>query len=431
MWDVVGGSSPRAGFTRGWHSAGRSLRDHPRSRGVYADLRLQPASISGSSPLARGLLSYLHSSPTHTRIIPARAGFTEEGLTGTTRCRDHPRSRGVYTMTTIAEQVEEGSSPLARGLLRCSAWHFCARRIIPARAGFTPRLRRCWPRCSDHPRSRGVYKHRVLGEAVRRGSSPLARGLPRPVSRTAQVSGIIPARAGFTIGRGSTGVSKSDHPRSRGVYLHGIPRLPSFLGSSPLARGLPVDMILRSPDIRIIPARAGFTRTPGHSPGTCGDHPRSRGVYESSIRAYLDHPGSSPLARGLRVGGVRGGPDRGIIPARAGFTATRRHWPHSPADHPRSRGVYFLHPGASFPVPGSSPLARGLHAVLVRDVQGGRIIPARAGFTHPPSPAPFLAPDHPRSRGVYLHRTVVLPHCPGSSPLARGLRGQRLPQRRD
>ena len=53
--------------------------------------------------------------------------------------------------------------------------------------------------CKDHPRSRGVYDQ--YGEAVPGpvGSSPLARGLPlsRP-SRTWR-RGIIPARAGFTL----------------------------------------------------------------------------------------------------------------------------------------------------------------------------------------------------------------------------------------
>ena len=50
--------------------------------------------------------------------------------------------------------------------------------------------------------------------------------------------------------------------------------------------------------------------------------------------------GSSPLARGLPVGPdlVRG--DRGIIPARAGFTLRETGAEKAASDHPRSRGVY-------------------------------------------------------------------------------------------
>ena len=52
------------------------------------------------------------------------------------------------------------------------------------------------------------------------GSSPLARGLPDDVIREGNVRGIIPARAGFTASCGGTGPAASDHPRSRGVYGH-------------------------------------------------------------------------------------------------------------------------------------------------------------------------------------------------------------------
>ena len=50
--------------------------------------------------------------------------------------------------------------------------------------------------------------------------------------------GIIPARAGFTSGTGSTPGRKQDHPRSRGVYMTIYLNLTPHAGSSPLARGL-------------------------------------------------------------------------------------------------------------------------------------------------------------------------------------------------
>ena len=71
--------------------------------------------------------------------------------------------------------------------------------------------------------------------------------------------GIIPARAGFTP-RGSAGSpSRTDHPRSRGVYLENGRQRPVYAGSSPLARGLRSLIEGGGYVVRIIPARAGFT----------------------------------------------------------------------------------------------------------------------------------------------------------------------------
>ena len=172
--------------------------DHPRSRGVYDQVDNVAAAHEGSSPLARGL--------------PER------------------KSEAVYG---------QGSSPLARGL------HVGARRggggvrIIPARAGFTRRWSVVVMWCS--------------------GSSPLARGLPPGDPTAEHGAGIIPARAGFTFASSPWRRWQSDHPRSRGVYIHCHWCSPYGWGSSPLARGLPKEETNAEINARIIPARAGFT----------------------------------------------------------------------------------------------------------------------------------------------------------------------------
>ena len=196
-----------------------------------------------------------------------------------------------------------------------------------------------------------------------RGSSPLARGLPALLPGRRAVTGIIPARAGFTHVSSVTFPITPDHPRSRGVYLVGV----------------------RLCVLRLM------------------DHPRSRGVYLGmGVRAALG-PGSSPLARGLPAGGFRVRGSFGIIPARAGFTENRMEWDQEHQDHPRSRGVY-ADMDAVFPFShGSSPLARGLQSNLANVIYITWIIPARAGFT------------------LYLAENHV--HLGGSSPLARGLLG--------
>ena len=72
--------------------------------------------------------------------------------------------------------------------------------------------------------------------------------------------------------------------------------------------------------------------------------------------------------------------------------------------------------------PGSSPLARGLHAEILADLARTGIIPARAGFTPRDARGRISRRDHPRSRGVYPRTTARGAASFGSSPLARGLR---------
>ena len=52
---------------------------------------------------------------------------------------------------------------------------------------------------TDHPRSRGVYSRATLTMPRPCGSSPLARGLRGSLLLPFSTSGIIPARAGFTL----------------------------------------------------------------------------------------------------------------------------------------------------------------------------------------------------------------------------------------
>ena len=214
-----------------------------------------------------------------TRIIPARAGFTNPASTYHSQSQDHPRSRGVYTRRRPLCSSPNGSSPLARGLpLRLCTPHGRIG-IIPARAGFTGRVLGGRLRRWDHPRSRGVYSRGRIRRSTWPGSSPLARGLRDNYPNARIIVGIIPARAGFTPPVVCGPRHTKDHPRSRGVYHRGRGSGYGLGGSSPLARGLPV-IILRLPEgSRIIPARAGFTLIMSPFSLMAADHPRSRGVY--------------------------------------------------------------------------------------------------------------------------------------------------------
>ncbi len=233
---------------------------------------------------------------------------------------DHPRSRGVYQSRGTGLPPENGSSPLARGLRAARRCRLCPARIIPARAGFTCPVLRPSAARTDHPRSRGVYVVVFEFWVAAAGSSPLARGLRcRTISARTRL-GIIPARAGFTDDDASW--------------------VRSTAGSSPLARGLLLPILLRRLIRRIIPARAGFTSSRTWSRGRWTDHPRSRGVYCGRDSRTGGLTGSSPLARGLRDDRDPDENERGIIPARAGFTGVCEPCCTGGQDHPRSRGVY-------------------------------------------------------------------------------------------
>ena len=173
--------------------------------------------------------------------------------------------------------------------------------IIPARAGFTPLDLPSRQEYLDHPRSRGVYALMLPGSW-----SP---------------HWIIPARAGFTAVGEQGDLLGRDHPRSRGVYCPTRCRAPCTSGSSPLARGLRRRRLDDDPHTGIIPARAGFTEQCVDAVDAIRDHPRSRGVYTPASTVPAIVGGSSPLARGLRRRRRTGHDQVRIIPARAGFTA--------------------------------------------------------------------------------------------------------------
>ena len=359
-------------------------------------------------------------------IIPARAGFTTPHPPSRVIATDHPRSRGVYRPRPPRCGPVRGSSPLARGLLEHTPTGTVRARIIPARAGFTRAHPHGHSAGQDHPRSRGVYDR--YGGATRpyRGSSPLARGLPLEVHDLPVEARIISARAGFTRCEPGAGHEPMDHPRSRGVYRDRTLSEAIGPGSSPLARGLRRGSSAEPPRTRIIPARAGFTApTPPPLPRPW-DHPRSRGVYKSASEPWKTSRGSSPLARGLPGRAHEARAPVRIIPARAGFTRCSRGTSSGRPDHPRSRGVYARRVSPSQPITGSSPLARGLHNYYPKGCTMNGIIPARAGFTQDGCWVSRSAWDHPRSRGVYCGTLLAIGALMGSSPLARGLRAPRL-----
>ena len=166
-------------------------------------------------------------------------------------------------MRVGVSMVLSGSSPLARGPPEARAGSRNVVGLIPARAGTTLRVTTTYSSPRAHPRSRGDHFTEHDGEKYVLGSSPLARG-PQPIGRPSRgFLGLIPARAGTTLGWGYCLVAVWAHPRSRGDHLGGLWSDKMPRGSSPLARGPLADFKQSLAPVGLIPARAGTTHPIG------------------------------------------------------------------------------------------------------------------------------------------------------------------------
>ena len=146
----------RAGPTEGTLDFTPACSDHPRSCGANRACRSLTQCRSGSSPLVRGQLQERISKLAHMRIIPARAGPTKRLCYAAFVLSDHPRSCGANLRKGTPPNVMTGSSPLVRGQPCLKAKRTRVVRIIPARAGPTDNHRTSSRDTTDHPRSCGA-----------------------------------------------------------------------------------------------------------------------------------------------------------------------------------------------------------------------------------------------------------------------------------
>ena len=175
----VGIIPAHAGCTEGDECRRAHLPDHPRSRGVHFVVVCWLVGRWGSSPLTRGARGEHRGVVPLTRIIPAHAGCTLVGDSDGRHQRDHPRSRGVHLPASVSSSQPTGSSPLTRGALSPVVRALSPVGIIPAHAGCTGRPGRRPAHSGDHPRSRGVHSLTPSAATATPGSSPLTRGARR------------------------------------------------------------------------------------------------------------------------------------------------------------------------------------------------------------------------------------------------------------
>ncbi len=255
------------------------------------------------------------------------------------------------------------------------------------------------------------------------GSSPLARGRRMRKRQALRWWRLIPARAGQTRSFRRFTRAIRAHPRSRGADSLIDALKAKKDGSSPLARGRHAFANEIGGGEGLIPARAGQTVVSSTTINEDGAHPRSRGADPCWLTARISQLGSSPLARG-RHGLFRWcRATVGLIPARAGQTTDSPSVGNNAGAHPRSRGADGVYVIDSEARDGSSPLARGRRGSGVWELPEGGLIPARAGQTSFTHICQTSARAHPRSRGADTASGNTPSSFNGSSPLARGRRG--------
>jgi len=203
---------------------------------------------------------------------------------------------------------------------------------------------------------------------------------------------------------------------------HAIDRkfLPQAQGSSPHARGTRFTESALVPDLRLIPACAGNTRSYFRLIASAAAHPRMRGEHQSPMNTQPTSAGSSPHARGTPSRLGEAATLGRLIPACAGNTD--RGWAslRTPMAHPRMRGE---HSCVCMAVPiagGSSPHARGTQITMQTARRTPGLIPACAGNTIPAILNSLSKWAHPRMRGEHSLTCHGWDRAFGSSPHARG-----------
>ena len=187
-------------------------------RGEHPETLSVGDSTEGSSPHARGAHVEDANLVRFEGIIPACAGSTRMSRPPPTRRRDHPRMRGEHSVKITVKVQSQGSSPHARGAQHRLRVRDQLQGIIPACAGSTACSRLSRRGRWDHPRMRGEHALGGLVDSALEGSSPHARGAPRPAQPRHLEQGIIPACAGSTWRAPCARGGRRDHPRMRGEH---------------------------------------------------------------------------------------------------------------------------------------------------------------------------------------------------------------------
>ena len=258
---------------------------------------------NNSSPRGRGKQDQSPRTHPTPRLIPAWAEKTAAAPGPESQPRAHPRAGGENVAAASTWGGNAGSSPRGRGKRNQPRRAHPAGRLIPARAGKTSHGPDHRLASTAHPRAGGENDHENILTIPQKGSSPRGRGKRGGKVGLPIGARLIPARAGKTRSSGTGFPCGTAHPRAGGENSSITGLDDDRRGSSPRGRGKPRYLGYPRQRERLIPARAGKTAGRHEPRAIVWAHPRAGGENHLAVRLASEMGGSSPRGRGkpLRV----------------------------------------------------------------------------------------------------------------------------------
>ena len=251
---------------------------HPRVRGDVQQSTRPRWSQQGSPPRARGRPFRNVDGGGGDGLTPACAGTSSRTGSTALRAWAHPRVRGDVQIELIEPESVRGSPPRARG--RPHTVHGRRQRagLTPACAGTSNPCAAKTPTHRAHPRVRGDVAERDSVVRAGWGSPPRARGRPAMSMTTPPDTGLTPACAGTSPSGPPARWCPWAHPRVRGdVQAHGWP-WSGRRGLTPACAGTSAASCCCVHQPRAHPRVRGDVTRPSRPVASCqGSPPRARG----------------------------------------------------------------------------------------------------------------------------------------------------------
>ena len=276
----------------------RGRQEHPRARGENSISDAELLERLGTSPRTRGKPTIANSNMCSRRNIPAHAGKTIQAVYQHQESPEHPRARGENITPVTTPVTEFGTSPRTRGKPVSLSYCYQHIRNIPAHAGKTLMRGLIWRLIWEHPRARGENENASPKRSRIQGTSPRTRGKQPAEMIPDRPAGNIPAHAGKTMLALTHHQPHWEHPRARGEnFRYRIPA-PTWGGTSPRTRGKQTLQKIGFMDQGNIPAHAGKTMPRTTSGRITQEHPRARGENTLALPEKNCPQGTSPRTRG-------------------------------------------------------------------------------------------------------------------------------------
>ena len=215
------------------------------------------AERDGSPPRVRGEALARLEDCVELGITPACAGRSASETPSGQRPEDHPRVCGEKSTEEDDQSAIRGSPPRVRGEAGGHSERRTLKRITPACAGRSRRMKQWTQDRKDNHRVCGEKDRRPLSVSCSMGSPPRVRGEVRVAVLVLAERRITPACAGRRRVVGRVCLAAWDHPRVCGEKRFAGISAVSSSGSPPRVRGEDDRGVLRLYAHRITPACAG------------------------------------------------------------------------------------------------------------------------------------------------------------------------------